>query len=54
MTAGLVLRVDDRAVPVSSLDRVLYPMTGTTKAEVMDYCARVAPYSLRAPRSRCR
>ncbi|HEV2891766.1 MAG TPA: non-homologous end-joining DNA ligase [Frankiaceae bacterium] len=36
------LRVLDRDVAVSSLDRVLYPATGTTKAEVIDYYVRVA------------
>ena len=46
MSAGLVVRVVDRDVPVSSLDRVLYPATGTTKAEVIDYYVRVAPYLL--------
>jgi bifunctional non-homologous end joining protein LigD len=46
VTAGLVVRVEDRDVPVSSLDRVLYPLTGTTKAEVIDYYVRVAPYLL--------
>ena len=42
MTADLVVRVADRDVAVSSLDRVLYPLTGTTKAEVIDYYVRVA------------
>ena len=41
-----VLRVLDRDVPVSSLDRVLYPATGTTKAEVIDYYVRVSPVLL--------
>lgn len=34
--------VDGRAVRVSHLDKVMYPATGTTKAEVMDYLVRVA------------
>jgi bifunctional non-homologous end joining protein LigD len=42
VTADLVVRVEDRDVNVSSLDRVLYPLTGTTKAEVIDYYVRVA------------
>ena len=28
---------------LSSLDRVLYPATGTTKADVLEYYNRVAP-----------
>ncbi len=31
---------------LSSLDKVMYPATGTTKAEVLDYYARVAPVLL--------
>jgi bifunctional non-homologous end joining protein LigD len=46
VTAGVLVRVDGREVAVSSLDRVLYPATGTTKAEVIDYYVRVAPYLL--------
>ncbi|MGH9005181.1 MAG: non-homologous end-joining DNA ligase [Acidimicrobiia bacterium] len=32
-----------RTLRLSNLDKVLYPETGTTKAEVIDYYARVAP-----------
>jgi bifunctional non-homologous end joining protein LigD len=46
MTADVVVRVGDRDVAVSSLDRVLYPLAGTTKAEVIDYYVRVAPVLL--------
>ncbi|MCR6647447.1 MAG: non-homologous end-joining DNA ligase [Cellulomonas sp.] len=35
------------AVRVSHLDKVLYPSTGTTKAELIDYVVRVAPALLR-------
>ncbi|HEU0131381.1 MAG TPA: non-homologous end-joining DNA ligase [Mycobacteriales bacterium] len=42
MTAELLVRVAGRDVAVSSLDRVLFPATGTTKAEVIDYYVRVA------------
>ncbi|ROS30599.1 non-homologous end-joining DNA ligase [Cellulomonas sp. PhB150] len=37
-----VVDVGGRAVRVSHLDKVMYPVTGTTKAEVMDYLVRVA------------
>ena len=42
----LVVEVDGRRVRVSSLDRVLYPRTGTTKAEVIDYYIAVAAHLL--------
>jgi len=44
--------VDGRAVRVSHLDKVLFPATGTTKAEVMDYLVRVSPALLAQLRDR--
>jgi bifunctional non-homologous end joining protein LigD len=41
------VRVDDRVLKLSNLHKVLYPATGTTKGEVLDYYARVAPVILR-------
>jgi bifunctional non-homologous end joining protein LigD len=41
------VRVDGRDLALSNLDKVLYPNTGTTKAEVIDYYTRVAPVLLR-------
>jgi bifunctional non-homologous end joining protein LigD len=38
--------VEGRRLLLSSLDKVMYPETGTTKAEVLDYYARVAPVLL--------
>lgn len=38
--------VDGRLVAVSSLDRVLWPATGTTKAELLEHYLRVAPVLL--------
>lgn len=35
--------IDGHTLRVSNLDKVLYPQTGTTKGEVIDYYARVAP-----------
>jgi bifunctional non-homologous end joining protein LigD len=37
------VEVDGRTLTISNLDKVLYPDTGTTKAEVLQYYARVAP-----------
>ena len=34
--------IDGRRLKLTSLDKVLYPETGTTKAEVLDYYARIA------------
>lgn len=36
------LRTNDREVPVGNLNRVLYPETGTTKAELIQYFVAVA------------
>jgi bifunctional non-homologous end joining protein LigD len=38
-----LVEVDGRQLRLSNLDKVLYPETGTTKAEVIEYYARVAP-----------
>ena len=35
--------VDQHRLKLTNLDKVLYPATGTTKAEVLDYYARIAP-----------
>ena len=35
-----------RTLKISNLDKVLYPRTGTTKGEVLNYYARVAPVLL--------
>ncbi|HZJ06485.1 MAG TPA: non-homologous end-joining DNA ligase [Nocardioidaceae bacterium] len=37
-----MVEVDGRRLKISSLDKVMYPETGTTKAEVLNYYARVA------------
>jgi len=36
--------VDGHTLRLSNLDKVLYPRTGTTKGEVLNYYAQVAPY----------
>jgi bifunctional non-homologous end joining protein LigD len=38
--------VDGRELTLSNLDKVLYPETGFTKGEVIDYYARIAPVFL--------
>jgi bifunctional non-homologous end joining protein LigD len=38
--------VDGRRLQVGNLDKVMYPATGTTKGEVLNYYARVAPFLL--------
>lgn len=40
------VEVGGRELSLSNLDKVLYPATGTTKAEVIDYYARVADWML--------
>jgi bifunctional non-homologous end joining protein LigD len=40
------VEVDGRTLSLSSLSKVLYPATGTTKGEVLNYYARVAPVLL--------
>ncbi|MFC4002519.1 non-homologous end-joining DNA ligase [Prauserella oleivorans] len=41
-----VVDVAGRRMKVSNLDKVLYPETGFTKGEVLDYYARIAPILL--------
>ncbi|EWT04112.1 ATP-dependent DNA ligase [Intrasporangium chromatireducens Q5-1] len=38
----IVTVVEGRRLRLSSLDKVMYPVTGTTKAQVLDYYARIA------------
>ena len=39
----LQVDVDGRTLTISNLDKVLYPRTGTTKGEVLNYYAQVSP-----------
>ena len=39
-------RVGDRELNLSNLDKVLYPLTGYTKAEVVNYYVAIAPVLL--------
>jgi len=40
------VEVEGRTLTLTNLGKVLYPRTGTTKGEVLDYYARVAPVML--------
>jgi bifunctional non-homologous end joining protein LigD len=42
----VTVEVEGRRMKLSSLEKVMYPATGTTKAEVIDYYARMAPVIL--------
>ncbi|WP_028281394.1 ATP-dependent DNA ligase [Arthrobacter sp. H5] len=44
--------VDGHRLKLTSLDRVMYPMTGTTKADVLAYYAAVADYLIPHARNR--
>ena len=41
-----VVEIEDKHVKLSNLDKVLYPATGFTKGQVIDYYARIAPVLL--------
>src|SRR5699024_12526868 len=41
------ISVEGHQLTLSNLEKVFYPETGTTKAEVLDYYARIAPYLIR-------
>ena len=45
-TNEVLVDVEGRTLRISNLDKVLYPRTGTTKGEVLDYYARIAPVLL--------
>lgn len=47
------VEVEGRRLKISNLDKVLYPRTGTTKGEVLNYYARVAPVLLPHLADRC-
>lgn len=45
-SGGQVVEVGGRRLRITSLEKVMYPDTGTTKGEVLNYYARVAPVLL--------
>ncbi|MER7797625.1 ATP-dependent DNA ligase [Microbacterium sp. NPDC096154] len=46
MAGEQTVRIAGRRLRVTNLDKVLYPATGTTKGEVIDYVTRIAPVLL--------
>ncbi len=43
MASRVTVEVDGRQLSLSNLDKVMYPTTGFTKGQVIDYYTRVAP-----------
>lgn len=43
---GQLVEIDGRRLRLSNLEKVLYPASGTTKGEVIDYFSRLAPAML--------
>ncbi len=50
--SGVEIDVDGRQLSLSNLDKVLYP-SGFTKAQVIDYYARIAPFAVPHLTGRC-
>jgi bifunctional non-homologous end joining protein LigD len=50
---GTSVDVGGRRLSLSNLDKVLYPESHTTKAEVIDYYARIAPVMVAHTAGRC-
>ncbi|WP_055480696.1 non-homologous end-joining DNA ligase [Sphaerimonospora mesophila] len=46
MTRKVLVRVEDRELVLTNLDKVLYPDAGFTKAEVIDYYTKIADVML--------
>ncbi|HEY3715757.1 MAG TPA: non-homologous end-joining DNA ligase [Jatrophihabitantaceae bacterium] len=46
MAERITVEVEGRQLSISNLDKVLYPETGFTKGEVIDYYTRIAPVLL--------
>jgi bifunctional non-homologous end joining protein LigD len=42
-SGGQLVRIGGRRLRLTNLEKVLYPETGTTKGEVIDYYSRIAP-----------
>ncbi|EME17689.1 non-homologous end-joining DNA ligase [Rhodococcus triatomae] len=51
-THNTAVRVGERLLSLTNLDKVLYPETGTTKAEVLQYVTEVGPWWLPLLRGR--
>lgn len=48
-----VVEIEGRQLKLTNLDKVMYPETGFTKGEVIDYYARIAPTMLVHLQDRC-
>jgi len=46
LSPGVEVQVGQRSLKLSNLDKVLWPATGFTKGEMIDYYARIAPLML--------
>ncbi len=46
MAAATVVQIGDRELKLSNLDKVLYPQTGFTKGDVIDYYTKISPVLL--------
>ncbi len=46
MVERQTVEIAGRKLSISNLDKVLYPVVGFTKAQIIDYYVRVAPYML--------
>ena len=46
MSTRVVVDVEGRRLPLTNLDKVLYPQVGFTKGQVLDYYTRIAPVLL--------
>jgi bifunctional non-homologous end joining protein LigD len=44
--ASLSVKIGNKKLSISNVDKVLYPETGFTKGQVIDFYSRVAPYIL--------
>ena len=53
MSGRTTVEVGGRELSLSNLDKVLYPGTGTTKAEIIEYYARIAPTMIPHLTGRC-
>ena len=53
MASGTSVSIGSRELSLSNLDKVLYPEAGFTKAEVIDYYARIGPTMVRHTEGRC-
>ena len=47
-----IVEVGGHRIKLTNLDKVLYPETGTTKAQVLDYYSRVAEFLIPHARDR--